>query len=109
MGLEESFFWLRYDLDGRPNYTLRHRLVMPMGDRFAVADREFYVSHGYNASQEIAGLVPVSVGHGGFLPKSRVDGSGGGFRIVDEKKRRTERDGEAANGDLRAFTAVLTT
>jgi len=62
MGLEESFFWLRYDLDGRPNYTLRHRLAIPMGDGFAVADREFYVSHGYNASQEIAGLVPVSEG-----------------------------------------------
>jgi hypothetical protein len=61
-GLEERFYWLRYDLDGRPNYTLRHRLAMPVGEFFAVADREFYVSHGYNTSQAFAGLIPVPEG-----------------------------------------------
>src|SRR5262245_39452590 len=61
-GLEEHFYWLRYDLDGRPNYTLRHRFAMPVGDVFAVADREFYVSHGYNTSQAFAGFVPVPEG-----------------------------------------------
>lgn len=61
-GLEEYFYWLRYDLDGRPNYTLRHRLAMPVGEIFAVADREFYVSHGYNTSQALAGLIPVPEG-----------------------------------------------
>jgi len=60
--LEEHFYWLRYDLDGRPNYTLRHRLAMPVGEVFAVADREFYVSHGYNTSQAFAGLIPVPEG-----------------------------------------------
>jgi hypothetical protein len=61
-GLEEHFYWLRYALDDRPNYTLRHRLAMPVGDIFAVADREFYVSHGYNTSQAVSGLVPVPEG-----------------------------------------------
>ena len=61
-GLEEQFYWLRYDLDGRPNYTLRHRMAMPIGEAFAVADREFYVSHGYNTSQAFAGLIPVPEG-----------------------------------------------
>ena len=61
-GLEEHFYWLRYTLDGRPNYTLRHRLAMPVGDIFAVADREFYVSHGYNTSQAFAGFIPVPEG-----------------------------------------------
>jgi len=61
-GLEESFYWLRYTLDGRPNYTLRHRLALPMGEAFAVADREFYVSHGYDTSQSFAGLIPVPEG-----------------------------------------------
>ena len=61
-GLEEHFYWLRYDLDGRPNYTLRHRLALPVGEFFAVADREFYVSHGYNTSQAFAGLIPVPEG-----------------------------------------------
>jgi len=61
-GLDEHFYWLRYDLDDRPNYTLRHRLGMPVGEIFATADREFYVSHGYNTSQAFAGLVPVPEG-----------------------------------------------
>jgi hypothetical protein len=61
-GLEEHFYWLRYVLDGRPNFTLRHRLAMPVGEIFAVADREFYVSHGYNTSQALAGFIPVPEG-----------------------------------------------
>ena len=70
-GLEENFYWLRYELDGRPNYTLRHRLALPVGDTFVVADREFYVSHGYNTSQAIAGLIPVPEGTVVFY-RSRV-------------------------------------
>ena len=61
-GLEEQFYWLRYELDGRPNYTLRHRLALPVGDAFVMADREFYVSHGYNTLQAFSILVPVPEG-----------------------------------------------
>ena len=61
-GLEEHFYWLRYNLDGRPNFALRHRLAMPVGESWAIADREFYVSHGYNTSQALAGLIPVPEG-----------------------------------------------
>ena len=60
--LKENFYWLRYELDGRPNFTLRHRLALPLGNTVVVADREFYVSHGYNASQAIAGLIAVPEG-----------------------------------------------
>lgn len=61
-GLEEHFYWLCYNLDGRPNYTLRQRMALAVGEVFATADREFYVSHGYNTSQAIAGLIPVPEG-----------------------------------------------
>ena len=61
-GLEEHFYWLRYELDGRPNYTLRHRLALPVGEAFVMADREFYVSHGYNTLQAFAVLAPVPEG-----------------------------------------------
>jgi len=61
-GLEEHFYWLRYELDGRPNYTLRHRMALPLGEVYALADREFYVSHGYDTSQAFAGLIPVPEG-----------------------------------------------
>lgn len=61
-GLEDHFYWLCYTLDGRPNYTLRQRMALAVGEVFAVADREFYVSHGYNTSQAIAGFIPVPEG-----------------------------------------------
>ena len=61
-GLEEHFYWLCYNHDGRPNYTLRHRMDLAVGEVFATADREFYVSHGYNTSQAFAGFIPVPEG-----------------------------------------------
>src|SRR6185436_11659612 len=60
--LEERFYLLRYDLDGRPNYTLRHRMALPFSGGVALVDRDFYVSHGYNTSQAISGLIPVPEG-----------------------------------------------
>jgi hypothetical protein len=70
-GLEEGFYLLRYRLDGRPNYTLRHRMALPFGGGVALAERDFYVSHGYNTSQAISGLVPVPEGTAVFY-RSRV-------------------------------------
>ncbi len=60
--LEERFYLLRYDLDGRPNYILRHRMALPFNGGVALVDRDFYVSHGYNTSQAISGLFPVPEG-----------------------------------------------
>jgi len=61
-GLEESFHWQVYDLDGRPNLVLTHRLVLPVGDAYVAASRQFYVSRGYNVTQEVAALLPVQEG-----------------------------------------------
>jgi hypothetical protein len=69
--LEERFYWLRYDLDGRPNYTLRHRMAFPFSGGVALVERDFYVSHGYNTSQAISGLIPVPEGTVVFY-RSRV-------------------------------------
>jgi hypothetical protein len=60
--LEERFFWIVYDRDDRPTVTLRHRMALPMDDAFVVADREFYVSHGYNAMQAHAAFLPAKGG-----------------------------------------------
>jgi hypothetical protein len=35
---------------------------MPVDDDYVVADRDFYVSSGYNDSQAVAGLLPVENG-----------------------------------------------
>ena len=61
-GLEEKFYLLRYNLDGRPNYVLRHRMALPFHGGIALVDRDFYVSRGYNISQAISGLFPVPEG-----------------------------------------------
>jgi hypothetical protein len=61
-GLTQSFFCIRYAMSGRPNFTLRHRLAMPVEGAYVVADREFYVSHDYNETQAVAGLLPVENG-----------------------------------------------
>ncbi|HEV7733430.1 MAG TPA: hypothetical protein VGR62_14780 [Candidatus Binatia bacterium] len=76
--LEESFFWLAYDLDDRPNLTLRHRMAMPAGDGFVVADREFYVSQGYNEMQALAGFLPAEGGTVVFyVTRTSTDRAGG--------------------------------
>ena len=41
---------------------MRHRMDLPVGEVFATADRESYVSHGYNTSQAFAGFIPVPEG-----------------------------------------------
>jgi hypothetical protein len=61
-GLTERFFCVRYEMGGRPNFTLRHRLVLPVGDAYVAADREYYVSREYNDVQAIAALLPVEDG-----------------------------------------------
>jgi hypothetical protein len=61
-GFSERFFCIRYAMDGRPNFTLRHRMAMPLDDAYVLVDREFYVSHEYNETQAVAGLLPVTEG-----------------------------------------------
>jgi hypothetical protein len=60
--LEEKFYLLEYEHDGRPNYALRHRMAFPFSGGVVLVDRDFYVSHGYNTSQAISGLIPVPEG-----------------------------------------------
>jgi len=61
-GLTQHFFCIRYAMSGRPNFALRHRLAMPLEDAYVIADRDFYVSSGYNDTQAVAGLLPVENG-----------------------------------------------
>jgi hypothetical protein len=61
-GLDESFYWIVTTLDDRPTVTLRHRMVLPVGEGLVAADRTFYVSQGYNAMQALAAILPVEGG-----------------------------------------------
>lgn len=77
-GLTQRFFCIHYAMSGRPNFTLRHRLAMPVDDAYVVADREFYVSHDYNDTQAIAALLPVENGTVvAYLNRTTTDQLGG--------------------------------
>jgi hypothetical protein len=60
--VKQRFFCIRYAMNGRPVFALRHRLAMPLEDAYVVADRDFYVSHDYNDTQAVGALLPVDNG-----------------------------------------------
>jgi len=62
VGLEEDFNWTHYMAHGTPVYLLSHRLWMPDGDAWVMANRQFYVTASYNAVQILAAFLPVNTG-----------------------------------------------
>jgi hypothetical protein len=59
----EKFFWVTFDIDGRPTIALTHRLVSPQDDgTYVLVDRHYYVSRSHNAVQIVAGILPVTEG-----------------------------------------------
>jgi hypothetical protein len=77
--LIERFFWIRYAMDGRPNFTLRHRMAMPIADGYVIADREYYVGFDYNETQAIAAMLPVKEGTAAFYVNRTTTDQLGGF------------------------------
>ncbi len=80
-GLDEQFFWILYDIDGKPNYVLTHHFSAPVGDIQLVVNRQFYVANTYNVMQEVAGFFPVKEGtlvvYVNHLSTDQVAGFGG--------------------------------
>jgi hypothetical protein len=61
-GLEETFDWSQYRAHGVPTIALTHTLLIPEGAAWVVAQRQFYVSGGYNCEQSIAAFLPMQQG-----------------------------------------------
>jgi hypothetical protein len=77
-GFIERFFWIRYAMDGRPNFTLRHRMALPVDQGYVVADREYYVGFDYNETQAIAGFLPIAEGTAAvYVDRTTTDQLGG--------------------------------
>jgi hypothetical protein len=55
-GLDEQFFWILYNIDGKPKYVLAHHFSAPVGETHLVVNRQFYVAKTYNVMQEVAGF-----------------------------------------------------
>jgi myo-inositol-1-phosphate synthase len=61
-GAREVFHWSQFDAHGTPTIALTHVLLIPDGDAWITAQRQFYVSAGYNAEQALAAFLPSSGG-----------------------------------------------
>ena len=61
-GMQEAFRWSQYQAHGVPTLALTHTAYVPDGAAWVVAQRQFYVSGGYNCEQAISGLLPMQQG-----------------------------------------------
>ena len=83
-GTEEDFRWSLFDAHGVPTIALTHSLFIPDGDAWAVMQRQFYVSAGYNSMEAVGGFLPSQsdtiVAYAGRTSTDQVEGIGGGTR-----------------------------
>ena len=95
---QENFFWMRSVIQGKPTYVLQQTLVAADGNARAVAQRQFYVSTGYNGEQAIAGFLPIGDGtivvYSSHVFTDQVTGLGGfakrgiGSRLMADSLRK---------------------
>jgi len=76
---EEGFFWINFNIDDQPTVALTHRMSLPLGDGYIIADRHYYVSRSHNTVQAIAGVLPVSEGAVVFYANRTSTDQVGGF------------------------------
>jgi hypothetical protein len=83
-GTEETFRWTHFSADGTPTLSLTHVLLVPDGEAWIVAHRQFYVSTGYNAEQALAAILPWNGGSAivyvNRTSTDQVAGFGGGTK-----------------------------
>jgi hypothetical protein len=61
-GMQQKFYWLNYNISGKPTFVLTQIMAAPDGAARAVVQRQYYVSTGYNSEQAVAGFLPVQGG-----------------------------------------------
>jgi hypothetical protein len=61
-GVEHRFYWIEQEADGRPVHVLTHRMIQQRPEMLVLLSRDFYASHSFNASQAVAGALPVEGG-----------------------------------------------
>jgi hypothetical protein len=60
--LVQAFYWDQFTAHGQDTLALVHAFEGTFGGTLVAVQRQYYVSTGYNAEQEIAGLLPVPEG-----------------------------------------------
>lgn len=84
-GTEEILRWSQFDAHGTPTIALTHVLIVPDGDAYLLAQRQFYVSTGYNAEQALAAFLPAKDGgtvvvYANRTSTDQITGFGGGTK-----------------------------
>lgn len=83
-GTEEIFRWSHFDAHGVPTIALTQLLLVPDGEAWIVAQRQFYVSAGYNAEQAVAAFLPSQAGtvvvYANRTSTDQITGFGGGTK-----------------------------
>ena len=83
-GTVEVFRWSQIEAHGVPTVVLQQGLYIPDGQAWIVAQRQFYVSTGYNCEQAVAAFLPVAEGTMVFYVNrtstDQVTGFGGGMK-----------------------------
>lgn len=97
-GMRESFYWLKYGIQGKETYVLAHVLSAPEGAARVVVQRQYYASTGYDGEQSVAGFLPVQEGtivvYGAHAFTDQVTGLGGavkrsiGHRVMAEQMKK---------------------
>jgi len=82
--VQQQFLWSQQDADGRPVTILTHRTLQQRPDALVLLSRDFYVGHSFNASQAVAGALPVDGGtaifYGNRTSTDQVAGFGGALK-----------------------------
>jgi len=84
-GTQETLRWSQFEAHGTPTIALTQMLVIPDGDAYVVAQRQFYASTGYNAEQALAAFLPSKDGgtvvvYANRTSTDEITGIGGGTK-----------------------------
>jgi hypothetical protein len=77
--LQQAFFWVKELANGRPVFSLNHRLVQRRPDGLILISRTFYAGHSFNASLSAAGVLPVPGGNAVFYTNRTTSDQVAGF------------------------------
>ena len=83
-GAKDTYRWEHLMAHGTPTIALTHSLYVNEGTAWAILQRQFYVSTGYNCEQAIVGFLPMQSGTLVFYTNrtstDQVEGFGGGAK-----------------------------
>lgn len=101
-GMQQDFYWVKYDISGTTTFALFQRLGAADGDARAVVQRQYYVSTGYNAEQAVAGFLPVQEGtfviYSNHTFTDQVKGFGGSMKRKIGRKMMADQLEDAFKG-----------